>query len=280
MVSQPQLQTKQQPAVSATPGLAAALAEMIASRELLATWTRREFRIRYSQSILGAAWAVVQPLALMLIFSVVFGLFLQVPTGGVPYPLFSFTGSLPWVFLASSLTFAIPSLVNNFGLVSKIYFPREILPLSSLLVCLIDFAIGAVLLIPLLIIYQVKVGPQLIMVPLLVLVQMMFTLGIILFLSAINVFFRDVRFIIPLALQIWMYVSPVIYPASQVPEQWRTFYFLNPMAVFIDSYRRVVLFSQWPDWPWLIFTTFVSIVVLALGYRYFKRAERQFADVI
>jgi lipopolysaccharide transport system permease protein len=280
MVSQPQLQTQPQPAESKTRGFAAALTEMIASRELLMTWTRREFRIRYSQSILGAAWAVVQPLALMVIFSVVFGFFLQVPTGGVPYPLFSFTGSLPWVFLASSLTFAIPSLVNNFGLVSKIYFPREILPLSSLLVCLIDFAIGAVLLIPLLVLYQVKVGPQLVMVPVLVLVQFMFSFGIILFLSAINVFFRDVRFVIPLALQIWMYISPVIYPASQVPESLRAIYFLNPMAVLIDSYRRVVLFNQWPDWPWLLFTTVVSIVSLMLGYRYFKRAERQFADVI
>lgn len=257
-----------------------ALRELYESRELLFTWARREFRVRYSQSILGAAWAVLQPLALMLIFTAVFGTVLKVPTDGLPYPVFSYVGSLPWTFFANALTFAIPTLVNNMGLVSKIYFPREILPLSAILVSIVDFAIGAALLVPLLIIYQVPIGLTVIVVPVLVLIQIIFSYGISLFASAVNVFFRDVRFIIPLALQVWMYVSPVIYPTSQIPAWLRPFYFLNPMAVIIDSYRRVVLQNQWPDWPWLILTAAESVVLVVLAYRFFKKAERRFADVI
>ncbi len=200
-----------------------ALKELYEARELLSTWTRREFRVRYSQSLLGAAWAVLQPVALMFIFSLVFGLILKVPTDGVPYPVFSFTASLPWTFFASSLTFAIPTLVNNMGLVSKIYFPREILPLSATLVCLIDFAIGALMFIPLLLFYQVHIGPAILLLPVLIIIQVIFSYGISLFASAVNVFFRDVRFIIPLALQIWMYISPVIYSANQIPEHLRSF---------------------------------------------------------
>lgn len=274
----------QKPIAPATPMQAdepaGALQELFAARELLFTWTRREFRVRYSQSFLGAAWAVLQPLTLMVIFSVVFGFVLQVETNGVPYPLFSYAGSLPWTFFASSLTFAIPSLVNNMNLVSKIYFPREILPLSSILVCLIDFLVGAVLLIPLLIIYRVEIGLYALLLPLIVLIQMMFAFGLTLILSAMNVFFRDVRFVIPLALQILLYLSPVIYPASQVPEALRPVYFLNPMAVLIESFRAVLIFNQPPDWLLLGLAALVSLVLLVVGYRYFKLAERRFADVI
>jgi lipopolysaccharide transport system permease protein len=256
------------------------LKELVASRELLFTWTRREFRVRYSQSFLGAAWAVLQPLTLMIIFSVVFGFVLRVETNGVPYPLFSYAGSLPWTFFASSLTFAIPSLVNNMNLVSKIYFPREILPLSSILVCTIDFLIGAVLLIPLMLFYRTEIGINVLLLPVIVLIQIVFSFGLTLILSAMNVFYRDVRFIIPLALQILLYLSPVIYPASQIPEWLRPVYFLNPMAVLIESFRAVLLFNQPPDWPMLGLAALVSSILLLLGYRYFKSAERRFADVI
>lgn len=256
------------------------LREFIAARDLLFTWTQREFRVRYSQSLLGAAWAVLQPLALMVIFSLVFGLVLRVPTEGVPYPVFSYVGSLAWTFFASSLTFAIPSLVNNMSLVSKIYFPKEILPLASILVCLVDFMIAAVLLIPLMLISGVSLSWMIAVLPILVLIQIMLVYGLSLIGAAVNVFFRDMRFVVPLALQIWLYASPVIYPVSAVPEALRALYFLNPMAVLIDSYRRILLFGQLPDWGWLGLSAAISTAIFAIGYRFFKRAEVVFADVI
>lgn len=254
--------------------------ELIEARDLLFTWVRREFRVRYSQSVMGAAWAVLQPLSLMAIFSLVFGFVLRVPAEGVPYPVFSYVGSLAWTFFAGALTFAIPSLVNNMSLVSKIYFPREILPLSAVLVCLVDFVIAAVLLIPLMLLSGVELRWTIALLPLIVIIQILLSYGLSLIGSAVNVFFRDVRFVIPLALQIWLYASPVIYPVSAVPESLRTVYFLNPMAVLIDSYRRIILFGQLPDWGWLGFTAIVSIAVLILGYGFFKRAESRFADLI
>lgn len=254
--------------------------ELYNARELLYSWTFREFRVRYSQSIMGAAWAIVQPLVLMLIFSAVFSFGLKIDTGDIPYPLFSYVGTLPWTLFATSITFAVPSLVSNMNLVSKIYFPREVLPISSILVGLVDFVIAAALLVPMLIYFRVPITWTVMLVPLILLVQTLFTIGISLFASAVNVFFRDVRFIVPLALQVWMYLSPVIYPPSAVPEQLRTLYFLNPMAAIIDSYRRVLLLGQLPDWPYLGLSAVVSLIVLVLGYRYFKNAERQFADLI
>lgn len=256
------------------------LRELIEARDLLFTWVRREFRVRYSQSVIGGAWAVLQPLALMAIFSLVFGFVLQVPAEGVPYPVFSYVGSLAWTFFASALTFAIPSLVNNMSLVSKIYFPREILPLSAVLVCLADFVIAAALLIPLMLLSGVALRWTIVLLPLIVFIQILLSYGLSLIGSAVNVFFRDVRFVIPLALQVWLYASPVIYPVSAVPETLRAIYFLNPMAVLIDSYRRVILFGQLPDWGWLGFAAVVSILILILGYRFFKRAENRFADLI
>lgn len=278
---EPMLQNQAAPALQhladEQPG---ALQELIAYRELLLMWTRREFRVRYSQSFLGAAWAVLQPLALMVIFSLVFGYTLGIPTNGSPYPLFSFSGLLLWTFFANSLTFAIPSLVNHMNLVNKIYFPREILPMSSILVCGIDFAVGAALLIPMLIIYQVPIGAYVLLIPLIVLIQFAFALGLAFVLTTTNVFYRDVRFIIPLMLQVWLYLSPVIYPASQVPEVIRSIYFLNPMAALIESFRRVLLYNQAPDWPTLALAAGISLLFLIFGYRYFKSAERRFADVI
>ncbi len=166
------------------------------------------------------------------------------------------------------------------NLVSKIYFPREILPLSTILVALIDFSIASSIFIVLLIIYHMPIVPTMIFIPLVLVVQVLFTFGVSLIGSAVNVFYRDIRFVIPLALQIMMYLSPIIYPVSTIPERFRPFYFLNPMAVLIDTYRRVVLYNQMPDWPYLALATVISALVFFLGYRYFKSAEKQFADLI
>jgi len=256
------------------------LKELISFRELLFTWTQRDFKVRYSQSILGAAWAIIQPLSLMIVFSVIFSTFLKVPTDGIPYPVFAYTALLPWTFFSNSLSFAIPSLVSNMNLVSKIFFPREILPLSSIFVCLIDFLISISILILLFIWYQTPIGWSALLVPLILLIQIVLIYGISLLASAVNVFYRDVRFIIPLVLQVWMYLSPIIYPANLVPEWLKPIYFINPMAVIIDSYRRLLLYQQMPDWPYLGLTTVMSFALLFVAYRYFKTSEREFADLI
>lgn len=256
------------------------LRELYHARELLFVWTRREFRVRYSQSLLGVAWVILQPLALMIIFTVVFSAFLRVPTGGVPYPVFAYTALLPWTFLTSALSTAIPSLANNFTLVSRIYFPREILPLANVFTSLIDFMIASVLLLAMILLYQVPVTPYLLLVPLLVVIQLALTIGISLVGAAENVFYRDIRYVIPLVLQLWLYMSPVIYPPEVVPERLQPLYFLNPMAALIDGYRRVILFGQPPQWPYVLIAAGVSFAVLVLGYRRFKRAERKFADKI
>jgi len=256
------------------------LVELAKARELLFTWTLRDFKVRYSQSVLGAAWAILQPLSLMLIFSIIFSVVLKVPTGGIPYPVFAYTAVLPWTFFANSLSFAIPSLVSNMSLVSKIHFPREILPLSAIMVSFIDFLIASSIFIIMLLFYRIPVGSAVLLVPVVLSIQIVLTFGICLLASAINVFYRDVRFVIPLALQIWMYLSPIIYPANLVPEKFRPFYFLNPMAVLIDTYRRTILFNQTPSWPYLGLAAVLSGFMLIFAYRYFKQAEREFADLI
>ena len=256
------------------------LADLIEARELLFSWSMRDFRVRYSQSVLGAAWAILQPLALMLIFSLVFSVFLQVPTDGVPYPIFAYTALLPWTFFASALSTAIPSLVSNFNLVSKVYFPREILPLSAIIVAFIDFVIASSIFVVMMLVYAVPIGPIILLLPIVILIQIVLTFGVSLWASAINVFYRDVRFLIPLVLQIWMYLSPIIYPTSVIPERFRPIYFLNPLAVLIDTYRRILLYNQAPDWPYLGLAALLSLLLALAAYRYFKRAEQKFADLI
>jgi lipopolysaccharide transport system permease protein len=254
--------------------------ELVKSRELLLTWALRDFKVRYSQSFLGAAWAILQPLSLMVIFSIIFSFFLKVPTEGIPYPVFAYTALLPWTLFSNSLSFGIPSLVNNMNLVSKIYFPKEILPLSSILVSFIDFLIASTIFIAMLFFYRIQIGSNIFFVPLILFVQLILTFGINLFASAFMVFYRDVRFIVPLALQIWMYICPVIYSVQNVPEVYRPFYFLNPMAVLIDSYRRVILLNTPPDWLYFLLAIFVSGLITLFSYRYFKKAEKKFADLI
>ncbi len=256
------------------------LTDLVQARELLFTWTLRDFKVRYSQSMLGAAWAILQPFALMVIFSVVFSVFIKVPTDGIPYPIFAYTALLPWTFFSNSLSFSIPSLVSNMSLVSKIYFPREILPLSSIMVCFVDFLIASSIFIFMWLFYQIPIGSTILLAPLALITQVVLTFGISLLASAINVFYRDGRFIVPLALQIWMYLSPIIYPVNLVPEKFRPFYFLNPMAAVIDTYRRTLLFNQMPDWPHLGLAALLSVLLAVVAYRYFKQAEREFADLI
>jgi len=240
----------------------------------------RDLKVRYKQSLLGVAWAIIQPLSTTILFAVIFSRFVKVPTDGIPYPVFYYSALLPWSFLSASISFGVPSLVNNMHLVTKIYFPREILPIASVVACFADFLIASVVFVGMMIFYHVPVGVSMLFVPLVIVVQVLLTLGVVLLASALMVFYRDIRFVIPLGLQLWLYVTPVIYPLSMVPERWRGLYMLNPMAGLIDSYRRIILTAQWPQPSYLATAASVSLVLFGVAYWYFKRAEAVFADII
>lgn len=261
-------------------GLTGRLGELVRFRDLLWSWVVREIKIRYKQSFLGAAWAVLQPLALMLMFTLVFSVLVDIETGDVPYPLFSYTAVLPWTLLHTSITFATSSLLTNMNLVTKTYFPREILPLGSVGAALLDFLIASTVFAGMMLIYRVPLTTAVIWLPLLVSIQMALILGVAFITSSLSVNYRDIRFIVPLGLQLWFYATPVIYPLSLVPERFRLIYMLNPMSGLIVSYRAVLLHGQPPPLGYLAMAASAALVVLAVGYALFKKLEPSFADVI
>ena len=250
------------------------------TRNLLRSWTGRNIRARYQQSTLGWLWAVLQPAAQVLIISLIFTFFVPIDTGEIPYPVFSYVAVVPWTLLAASLPDMTDSLVANMGLVTKIYFPREVLPIAAMLARLMDFGIAAGLLILLIIIFRVPiyVGGWLYL-PVILVIQLMLITGLGLACAALNVFYRDVRSFLVLGLQLWFYASPIIYPVTMVPEQLRALYFLNPMAGVIEGYRAVILYSKLPG-NYLLLSAVVSFVIFIVGYWLFKRVEFQFADIV
>jgi lipopolysaccharide transport system permease protein len=262
------------------PGLGAALRDLVRHRELLWSLTAREILVRYKQAALGVAWAILQPLVLMIVFAIFFGIFCKVPSEGLPYTIFFYLALVPWMFFSTALSFAVHSLSGNAYLISKVSFPREVLPLASVLAAGIDFLIGAVLLVAMLLLYHIPLTWHALFVVPLFAIQLVFTIGISLALSAVNVRYRDVRYVLPLLMQVWLYVSPVMYPVSVVPERLRFFYLLNPMAALIDGYRRCLGHGMVPRGMSLLIATVVSILLLLISYRSFKRSERTFADVI
>jgi lipopolysaccharide transport system permease protein len=256
------------------------LKELYRYRDLLLSLALRDIKVRYRQSFLGVAWAVVQPLAFMAIFTLVFSKFGRVSSDGTPYPLFSYTGLVPWTFFSTALGLSVHSVAANMNLVKKIYFPREVFPLGVILGCLVDFLIASTLIAGLMAYYHFPASPTLLWLPWLIGIEVAFLVSLSLFLSATNVFFRDVKYIVPFCVQIGLFATPVIYSASMVPERLRPWYMLNPMAVVIDGVRRVVLHGEAPPLePLLIATLFVSLFGV-LSYRYFKHVEVRFADVI
>lgn len=258
------------------------ITQLSTHRELLWAWTARTIRARYQQSLLGGLWAVIQPAATAIVFSVIFTRFIPVDTGTTPYILFSYTAMVPWVMFSTSITDMTESLVSNFGLVSKIYFPREILPMAAMLARLFDAAIAGAILLLLLLFYREQLTldwTAWLLLPLVILIQLTLTLGLGLFTAAVNVFFRDVRHLVTLGLQIWFYATPIIYPATAVPDSAQTLYHLNPMAGIIESYRAILLEGSLPS-PYLGISAAISFMALAFGYWFFKRVEFQFADVV
>ena len=256
------------------------LKELLAHRELLWMWTRRDIKVRYKQSILGGAWAILQPLSLMVMFSVIFTYVIEMVSVGSPYPIFVYTALMPWTFFASSITLAVSSLIGNINLLTKIYFPREILPLAIIAAGFVDFLVASLVFVGLTVVYRVSPTVTWLWFPLLLGIQILLTAGVALLTSAIVVFYRDVRFVVPLGMQLWMYATPIIYPVSMVPERLRNLYMLNPMAGLIDGYRRALLLGENPSMQYVASSAFISITVLLIAYWYFKRVEWQFADII
>ena len=254
--------------------------EIVHHREVLWNITLREIKVKYKQSILGILWAVLQPLSMMAIFTIIFSRFIKVPSDGIPYPIFSFAALLPWVFFSTAILSATSSIVSNMNLVNKIYIPREIFPIASILAAFADFCIAGCIFMAMLIFYKIHITLNILYLLPIILLEIGFILGLSLFVAAANVYYRDVKYVIPLAMQLWMYASPVIYPVSMVPQHLRPFYMLNPMALIIDSYRKVLVLGVAPDRSYLGFMAVVIIVLLWLAYAFFKKIEMSFADVI
>jgi lipopolysaccharide transport system permease protein len=253
---------------------------LVNSKDLLFSWVGRTIRGRYQQSVLGWLWAIVQPAASVVIFSVIFTQFVPVNTGGIPYPVFSYVAVVPWAFFASSLSDMTNSLVQNMSLVTKIYFPREALVIAAMLARLLDFGVAAVLLIILIIIFRMTVTPLgLIVLPFILLMQIVLVMGLGLIMAALNIFYRDVQPMLALVIQLWFYASPIIYPVTMVPEKYRFLYYLNPMAGILESYRDILLRQSMPGY-YLLFSGVFSLVVFLLGYWFFKRVEFLFADIV
>jgi lipopolysaccharide transport system permease protein len=249
-------------------------------RDLLVAWTVRTVRARYQQSVLGGVWAVLQPAATVAIFTIIFTRFVPIDTGGIPYVVFSYSAMVPWMLFSTSITDMVDSLVINMNLIGKIYFPREVLPLAALFARLLDFIIAESILIVLMIYYQMPVFiTGWLLLPFILLIQLVLALGIGFLGAALNVFYRDMRHLFVLVLQLWLYASPIIYPVTAVPERFQTLYFLNPMAGIIEAYRAVLLYEQMPG-PYLGLSAIISLLILAIGYLFFKRVEPKFADVI
>lgn len=248
-------------------------------RELLHFLVWRDIKIRYKQTLLGSSWAIIQPLFAMLLFTLIFGMLARMPSDNVPYPLFAYAGLLPWTFFANALTNSGNSLVGNSTLITKVYFPRLIIPSAAVLAGLLDFLIASVLLIPLLIYYRVAPTWNLLLLPLFMCLATLLALGVGMWLAALNVKYRDVRYALPFLVQLWLFASPVIYPISLVPERWRWVAALNPMTGIIEGFRVSLLGGKF-DASMILIATGLTIVVLIISFLAFQRVEDSFADVV
>jgi lipopolysaccharide transport system permease protein len=250
-------------------------------RELLYFLAWRDILVRYKQTVVGVAWSVLRPLLTMVVLTIVFGKLAKLPSGGVPYPILVFCGMLPWQFFASALSESGNSLVGNANLISKIYFPRLIIPASSVITSLVEFLISASFLVLLMIWYQFAPGPAVFLLPLFITLAFATAFGTGLWISALMVRYRDFRFIVPFVVQFGLYISPVGFSSEVVPDRWRFLYSLNPMVGVIDGFRWAILGRQQDIyWPGFALSTAVVVLVIVTGIWYFRKTERTFADVI
>ena len=255
------------------------LNEIWAYRELLFFLTWRDVKVRYKQTALGAAWAILQPLFMMIIFTIFFGRLAAVDSAGVPYPLFALAGLVPWTFFANAITASGNSLVGSANLITKVYFPRLIVPAAAMLAGLVDFMLAFLILCVLMIYYRVALTTQILFLPVLIIMTALFSLAVGTWMSALNVKYRDVRFALPFLIQLWLFVSSVILPSTSVPQKWRWLLMLNPMSGIIEGYRAALLGLPF-DWPALGAAFVLTIAVLLYAIYAFGRVERSFADII
>lgn len=257
------------------------LGELWEYRELLYFLVWRDIKVRYKQTALGAAWAIIQPLFTMLVFTLFFGKLAKIPSDGVPYPAFSYAALVPWTFFAQGLTLASDSLVGSANLIRKVYFPRLVIPVGAVLAGLVDFSIAFAMLLALMFKYGIAPTRNVLWLPALLLLSLATSLGVGLWLSALNVKFRDVKYMVPFVTQFWMFATPIAYPSSLFEQPWqRTLYGLNPMAGVVEGFRWALLGTRTGPGPMVLVSAAAAVVVLVSGAYYFRRMEKTFADTV
>lgn len=256
------------------------LKELWQYRELMYFLSLRDIKVRYKQTALGAAWAVIQPFMTMLVFSLFFGKLAKMPSDGIPYPLFAYAALVPWTFFANGLTQSSNSLVQNSNMLKKIYFPRLIIPIATIVSGAVDFVVAFAVLLLMMIYYGVAPTANIVWVPFLLLLEVGTALGVGLWLSAMNVKFRDVRYVIPFLTQFWLFATPIAYPSSLLGEPWRTIYGINPMVGVVEGFRWALLGTQTIPETLLLISVLAATTVLVTGTFYFRRMEKTFADTV
>ena len=256
------------------------LNELWEYRELLYFFVWRDVKVHYKQTILGVAWAVLQPLFTMVIFSLFFGQLAKVPSDGVPYPIFSYTALIPWMFFANGINQSTSSMVNSAGLIKKVYFPRLIIPVSSVLAGLMDFVPAFAVLLGMMLFYGIYPTLQVLWIPAFLLLALVTSLGIGIWLSAMNVRYRDVRYAVPFLVQSWLFATPVVYPSSLLPEPWKTVYAVNPMVGVVEGFRWALLNTESAPGPMIVVSSAAAVALLISGAFFFRRVETTFADVV
>lgn len=273
--------TSTQKVTAAVPRMIHAwLAEWWRYRELLFFLVWRDVKIRYKQTVLGASWALIQPFLIMVVFTVFFGKLANMPTDGIPHPIFWYSALLPWTYFSAALINAGNSLISNTDLITKVYFPRIIIPAASVLSGLVDFVIASTLLAVMMVYYGIQPGWDILVWPLAILSLIILALGAGLFLAALNVTYRDVKYALPFGVQLLLFLTPVIYPTSIIPERFRIFMALNPLSGIIESCRAALLPTRTVDWRLFGASVLITILIFLLGIIYFRRTERTFADVV
>lgn len=248
--------------------------------ELLANLTRREVMGRYTQSLFGVGWAIAQPLATMAVFTFVFSRLANIPSGGAPYPVFAYAALVPWFFFSNSVNSGTLSLVTYRNIVTKTYFPREIIPFAQIASRLLDFAAAASLFVLLLIVYRVRLGPWALLAPVFFGLLLLFTAGVTLATSALNVFYRDVNPVVQIGLQLWLYLTPVAYPLSAASDTYRLLFVLNPLTAIVEGFRSVLVFGRAPDWALTAISASMTVALFCGAFVMYKRMDKYFADVI
>jgi lipopolysaccharide transport system permease protein len=256
------------------------LGELWAYRELLFFLTWRDVKVRYKQTVLGVAWAIIQPVFTMVVFSLFFGHLAKMPSDGIPYPIFSYAALVPWQFFANGLSASSNSLVGSANLIRKVYFPRLVIPISSVVSGAVDFVLAFLVLLGMMLAYGVAPTWNALWLPLLLLLALVTALGAGLWLTAMNVQFRDVRYAVPFLIQAWMFATPIAYPSSLLDEPWRTLYGINPMVGVVEGFRWALLGTETAPGPIVLISALVAVGLLVGGAFYFRRMEKTFADVV